>query len=194
MRHLFNLAAFIQIISPFIHVPYCAGAYINDKVEGEGWGWFVNGGLPSLNLMAVIDLLSCFVFGYDLFLYLSVDYENKRIITDPWTLLRAIGSFLLACSIISYLSWLLRLPPLLEIPVSLLHDQQARELKAHDAGTGALSLLYSTSVASFNLFIDYVGVCRLFFCFEMGMWLNSSVQPQAVSEQHCTYLRRDLSR
>ncbi len=102
MRDLFNAAAIFQILSPFLHRPYCSGT-TNFDDDSTGWGWFVAGGLPSMKALSLIDLVCVSVFGYDLYLFLSVNSTKKSIVTHPWTLLRAAGSALLFGGIIATL-------------------------------------------------------------------------------------------
>jgi hypothetical protein len=94
-RIVFNVAAMFQILAPFLNKPVCL------DTTGNGWGWFIHGGAPTITALAVFDIVSLSIFSYDLYLNLSVGAGHISILHRPWTLFRLVTTILLAGAVIS---------------------------------------------------------------------------------------------
>ena len=97
--YVFNIVALLQVIGTLAENPWCG----SDNVETNK---LVKHGSPTRLLFSFIDIVAVFVYSYDLYLQLAVDFKgySKVWYRHGWLLFRQIAVLLLAIDLIYFYS------------------------------------------------------------------------------------------
>ena len=97
--YVFNIIALLQIIGPLTENPWCGFANVEtDKLVKQH--------KPTRLLFSFIDVVAVFVYSYDLYLQMAVDFKgySKVWYRRGWVLFRQIAVLLLVVDLIFFYS------------------------------------------------------------------------------------------